>query len=147
MSEAIAVAPRRTWDELREEVQARTDRQVYPMTGMRSEDVRIILSRIGSLDRDEWGQSWSDMGREWMRRGESLQSTDRAKAAQAFLMAWRYASFGGWPIAITPKKRASYELSLDAFRRYGALLPQPIETIQVPMDGASLTVYLQLPQR
>src|SRR5919108_247080 len=46
------IAPPRTWEELRDEVQARTDRQVYPMTGMRSEDVRSILSQIGSLDRD-----------------------------------------------------------------------------------------------
>ncbi|WP_342133525.1 hypothetical protein, partial [Hydrogenophaga sp. OTU3427] len=70
MSEDISIAPPRTWEELRAEVQRRTDGQVYPMTGMRSEDVRVILSRIDSLDNDEWGRSWSAMAQEWIERGD-----------------------------------------------------------------------------
>jgi hypothetical protein len=34
-------------------VQERANRNAYPMTGMKSEDVREILSQINSLDRDE----------------------------------------------------------------------------------------------
>jgi hypothetical protein len=35
MTEEIVIAPPRTREELRHEVQTCTDRQVYPMTGMR----------------------------------------------------------------------------------------------------------------
>jgi esterase FrsA len=48
------LAPQRTWPELKEAVQERANRNAYPMTGMKSEDVREILSQINSLDRDEW---------------------------------------------------------------------------------------------
>ena len=144
MASAV-IAPARTWEELKAEVQARTDRQVYPMTGMQSEDVRVILARIGSLDRDEWGRSWSAMARVWIAKGDLLVSRDRRAAADAYIMAWRYAAFGGWPIAISPEKKASYQTSLDAFAKFGRLQTQPIERIQVPFEGSAITVYLQLP--
>ena len=143
------MAPPRTWEELRADVQARTDRQVYPMTGMRSEDVRGILSHIGRLDRDAWGRAWSAMARAWIARGAPLEARDPEGAGEAYRMAWRYASFGGWPIAISPAKKASYQLSLEAFRRFGTLQAQPIETVtlSVPSTGpdADITVYLQFP--
>src|SRR5690242_9453441 len=53
------IAPSRTWPELRQAVQERADRNAYPLTGMKAEDVREILGHIGSLDRDEWAAAWS----------------------------------------------------------------------------------------
>jgi hypothetical protein len=47
------LAPPRTWSELKEAVQQRADRNAYPMTGMKPDDVREILSGIDSLDRDD----------------------------------------------------------------------------------------------
>jgi hypothetical protein len=143
------IARPRTWEELRDDVQARTDRQVYPMTGIRREDVGSILSHIGSLDRDAWGRAWSAMARAWIARGEPLEARDPEGAGKLYLMAWRYASFGGWLIAISPAKKASYQLSLEVFRRFGTLQVQPIETVKlsVPSHGpeADIIVYLQLP--
>lgn len=136
----------RTWEELKAEVQARTDRQVYPMTGMLSDDVRVILSRIHSLDRDEWGREWSAMARQWIKRGDELKSKDRKEAGEAYIMAWRYASFGGWPIAISPEKQSAYNLSLDAFGKYGALQDSPIEKVEIPVQGSSVSIYIQLPK-
>ena len=46
------LAPQRTWPELKEAVQERANRNAYPMTGMKADDVREILSQINSLDRD-----------------------------------------------------------------------------------------------
>ena len=47
------VAPTRTWPELREAVQDRVNRNAYPLTGYDKEEVREVLARIQSLDRDE----------------------------------------------------------------------------------------------
>lgn len=140
------LAPNRTWPELRDEVQARTDKQVYPMTGMESGDVATILSNISSLDRDEWGRAWADMAQSWIDKGEALTDTDRQGASDAFIMAWRYAAFGGWPAAITPEKVKSYELSLVAFRKYAALQDCPIERIELEVEGGKIAFYLQLPK-
>jgi esterase FrsA len=56
------IAPPRTWPELKDAVQQRVDRNAYPLTGMKPDDVREILSNINSLDRDEWAVAWSKMG-------------------------------------------------------------------------------------
>lgn len=146
MSEDIAIAPPRTWDELRAEVQLRTDRQVYPLTGMLTEDVRTILGRIDNLDNDAWGRSWSAMARDWLARGEALEATDRKGAAAAYIMAWRYGSFGAWPSATSAEKRKSLETGLNAFARYGRLQEQPIERIEVRFDGGVIPILLQLPK-
>ena len=53
------LAPQRTWPELKEAVQERANRNAYPMTGMKPDDVREILSQINSLDRDEWAGAWA----------------------------------------------------------------------------------------
>ena len=79
----IAVAPPRTWEELKTEVQTRADRQRYPLTGMRSDDVRPILARIHSLDNDEWGRSWAQAGRDYMEKGRQLEATDRKAASSS----------------------------------------------------------------
>ena len=51
------IAPPRTWAELREAVQDRVNRNAYPLAGYNRDEVRDVLSRIGSLDRDEWARS------------------------------------------------------------------------------------------
>jgi hypothetical protein len=45
------LAPQRTWPELKEAVQQRADRNAYPMTSMKADDVREILGNIASLHR------------------------------------------------------------------------------------------------
>jgi esterase FrsA len=142
----IVVAPPRTWDELRAEVQGRTDRQRYPLTGMRSDDVRAILGRINSLDNDEWGRSWAQTGREYLAKGRQLEASDRKAAGEAYIMAWRYAGFGAWPSVTSPQKQASFELSLEAFQRYGRLQEQPIERVEIPFEGGKLPILIQLPR-
>jgi hypothetical protein len=146
LMDTAVIAPPRTWEELKTEVQARTDRQIYPMTGMRSEDVRVILGRINSLDRNQWGKSWSEMAREWMSKGDNLAGSDRQAASDAYIMAWRYASFGGWPIAISPEKKASYAASLKAFMQYGQMQKQKIERIEIPFESSQIVFLLQLPK-
>ncbi len=146
MKEDIHVAPARSWEELREETQSRTDRQVYPLTGMRSEDVRVILSRIGSLDDDEWGHSWATMAQEWIDKGRELEASDPKAAGEAYIMAWRYGSFGGWPSASSPAKRESLLLGSQAFLKYGALQDQKIERIEIPYSGGVIPILIQLPK-
>ena len=52
----------RTWPELKAETQARADRNAYPLTGLKPDDVREALSHIDSLDRDQWAAAWMAIG-------------------------------------------------------------------------------------
>src|SRR5262245_27725182 len=101
------IAPPRSWPELKEAVLERVDRNAYPLTGMRPADVREILGQIGSLDRDEWAAAWSRMGDRYNARAGEFERSDRAAAAENYLMAYRYYAFGGWPAQNAPGQRAA----------------------------------------
>jgi esterase FrsA len=143
---ALTIAPPRTWEELAAEVQSRTDRQVYPMTGMRPDDVREILASIKSLDRDEWGRAWSAMGERWTAQGKAKEKSDRAGAADDHIMAWRYFAFGAWPTQNAPEKQKAYDRCVAAFESYGRLQTPAIETLRIPFEGKEIVGYLQLPE-
>ena len=68
------IAPARTWPELKQAVQERADSQRYPMTGFDSKEVSEILSRIQSLDRDEWARSWIQSGDHHMKQAQALST-------------------------------------------------------------------------
>src|SRR5881394_2378247 len=87
------IAPTRSWLELKEAVQDRVNRNAYPLTGYDKEEVREVLSRIKSLDRDDWARSWMQQGDKHVAAAKAA-GTDRAKAREAYLAAWRYYGFG-----------------------------------------------------
>jgi len=140
------VAPTRTWPELRDAVQDRVNRNAYPLTGYDKEEVREVLSRINSLDRDEWARSWMQQGDKHLAQAKSAQSAgDRAKAREAYLAAWRYYGFGAWPTQNSEGKREAHRRATAAFRSHAALAQPAIEVLRVPFEGKEITAYLQLP--
>jgi len=140
------VAPTRTWPELREAVQDRVNRNAYPLTGYDREEVREVLSRIQSLDRDEWARSWMQQGDKHLAAAKAAQSSgDRARAREAYLAAWRYYGFGAWPTQNSEGKREAHRRATAAFRAYAALAEPAIEVLRVPFEGKEITAYLQLP--
>jgi pimeloyl-ACP methyl ester carboxylesterase len=140
------VAPTRTWPELREAVQDRVNRNAYPLTGYDREEVREVLSRIQSLDRDEWARSWMQQGDKHLDAAKAAQSSgERAKAREAYLAAWRYYGFGAWPTQNSEGKREAQRRATAAFRAYAALAEPAIEVLRVPFEGKEITAYLQLP--
>src|SRR3954464_4605414 len=140
------IAPTRSWLELKEAVQDRVNRNAYPLTGYDKEEVREVLSRIKSLDRDEWARSWIEQGDRHLTQAKSAQSAgDRAKAREAYIAAWRYYGFGAWPTQNAEGKREAHRRATAAFRSYAALAEPAIEVLRVPFEGKELTAYLQLP--
>src|SRR3984893_4469827 len=116
---AIAqIAPPRTLDELKAETQARADRNAYPLTGLKADDVRKALANINSLDRDEWAKAWGEVAVQYVLQGRAAEAIGNIKEAQeGYLMGWRLYSFARWPTPNSPGKQKAYELALDAFQR------------------------------
>ena len=90
---AVRRLARGAWPELKEAVQERANRNAYPMTGMKSDDVRDILAQVNSLDRDEWAAAWSRMGERYQARAAEQEKTDRKAASESYLVAFRYFAF------------------------------------------------------
>jgi pimeloyl-ACP methyl ester carboxylesterase len=140
---AAQIAPARTWPELKQATQERVDGQRYPLTGFNPVEVREILGRINSLDRDEWARSWIMNGDRHMAAASALPASDRRRA-EAYLAAWRYYSFGAWPTQNSPEKKRAQRLGSEAFQAYARTQPN-MEVMRIPFEGAEIVAYLQRP--
>ena len=139
------IAPARTWPELKQAIQERANNQRYPLTGFDAKQVAETLGRIQSLDRDEWAQSWIQTGKQHSDAARAFERSDRSKAAEAYLAAWRYYSFGAWPTQNSNQKVRAQSLSTEAFRGYAALAQPTIEVLRIPFEGKEIVGYLQKP--
>lgn len=139
------IAPPRTWPELKQAVQERTDAQRYPMTGFDSREVAEILGRIQSLDRDEWANSWVINGDRHLKQAQALATSAPAQAREAYMAAWRYYGFGAWPTQNSPAKQKAHALATSAFRAYAGLASPSIEVVRIPFEGKEIIGYLQRP--
>lgn len=123
----------RSLEELKAETQARADRNAYPLIGLKPDEVREALSRLTSLERDEWAASWSEIG-------------DRYMARQDFHQAWLYYSFARWPVPNSPGKQRAYEKALDAYLAFAKRFDPPLEVVRVPYEGSEVVGYLRMPK-
>ena len=140
------IAPARTLDELKAETQARADRNAYPLTGLKPDDVREALSHINSLDRDEWAKAWSDVALRYMSRADGEAASDAKQAAADYMQAWRLYSFARWPVPNSPGKEQGYRDALTAFRKASQFLNPPLEVVRIPFEGKEIVGYLRLPK-
>ena len=135
----------RTWPELKAETQARADRNAYPATGLKPDDVREALSHIDSLDRDQWAHAFMAIGDRYRTRAEAELAQRPAAARADFYQAWLNYAFGRWPSPNSPGKQASAAKSVEAFLAYGRLLTPPLEVLRIPFEGKTIVAYLQRP--
>ena len=140
------IAPPRTLDELKTETQGRADRNAYPLTGLKPDDVREALSHIGSLDRDEWAKAWSDVAQRYVSRADGEAASDAKQAATDYMAAWRLYSFARWPVPNSPGKEQAYRDALMAFRKAAQFLNPPLEIVRIPFEGKEIVGYLRLPK-
>ena len=141
------IAPPRTLEELKAETQARADRNAYPLTGLKPEDVREALAAIDSLDPDTWAAAWGKIAERYVARARTEEAGGENPQAQAdYLQAWRIYSFARWPVTNSPGKQKAYALALDAFQHYARTLDPPLEIVRIPFEGSEIVGYLRLPK-
>jgi len=142
---ALVTGGGRDLDQLKQEVQRRADRGMPPLGGIAPEDVRAALSRITSLEREQWATVFCAVADSHWQHAESLPGKDGPAAAKACWRAWRLFHFARWPTENTPAKRHARQRALESFRRYAALADPPIEVIHIPFAGNHIAAYLRLP--
>jgi esterase FrsA len=135
----------RTLPELKAETQARADRDAYPETGLKPDDVREALSHINSLDRDEWAAAWMAIGDRYEARAEGELAKNPTAARGDYYMAWNYYVFGRWPSPNSAGKKLSSDKAQAAFAAYGQLHEPKIEVLRIPFEGKEIVAYLQKP--
>lgn len=136
----------RTLAELKADVQERADRHAYPVSELAPSEVREVLAKLKSLDRDEWASAWSAIGDRHMAQGKNAEASDRALAAKYYRYAFEYHLFARFPLENSPGKMKSYEKALAAFAAYARLQDPPLETVRIPFEGKEIVGYLRLPK-
>jgi dienelactone hydrolase len=136
----------RLLDELKAEIQARADRNAYPLVGLKPDEVREALARIKSLDRDEWAAAWSEIGDRYMAKAAAAANAAPAEADKDYVAAWLYYSFARWPVPNSAGKEAAYKKALAAYIAHGQLLDPPLEVIRIPFEGKTIVAYMQMPK-
>ena len=140
------IAPPRTLEELKNEVQVRAERRAYPVTGLDPIEVREALGNLKSLERDEWAAVWSEMGDRHRERGKALLATDKRAASQQYRDAIEYYMLARFPLENSPGKSKAYNQALSAFADYAKLQDPPIEIVRIPFNGKQIVGYLRVPK-
>lgn len=141
------LAPPRTLDELKAETQARADRGAYPLTGLKPGDVREALSKIATLEPDDWAAAWSSVAAKYEASATAAETSGRISEAQENdLEAWRLYSFARWPTTNSPGKQKAYEKALEAFGAYARHLDPAPEIVRIPFEGREIVGWLRLPK-
>ncbi len=141
------IAPPRTIDELKAETQARADRNVYPLIGIKAADARTALANIKSLDRDEWAAAWGAVAARYAAEAKAAEAAGHTREArECYQMAWRLYSFARWPTPNSPGKQKAYALALAAFAHYAGLLDPKPESVRIPFEGHEIVGWLRLPK-
>ena len=127
------LAPPRTLAELKAEIQLRADKQSYPETGFKADDVRAALPGLTDLTPETWARVWSALG-------------DRYATAGNWWQAYLYYDFARWPARTSPGKIAAYDKSVAAFVKYAATLDPVVNVVKIPFEGKTITAYYRLPK-
>lgn len=135
----------RDLEQLKQEVLRRADFNLPPLTGVTPEDARAALAQISSLEREQWGRSFSSVAERHWERARALDGKARAEAAREYWNAWRLHHFARWPTENTPARQHARRRALDAFGAYARLLDPPLETVRIPFEGKEIVGYLRLP--
>ena len=138
------IAPPRTLDELREEVVRRIKGNGYPGRGIRLADAEAAMAALTSLEPDDWAAVWIAAGDRVMAEAEA--SSDPNERGDLFKTAFATYTMGRFPTPTTPGKKAAYDKALTAYMSYAELLPQKLEVVRIPFEGAEIIGYFRKPE-
>jgi len=94
---------------------ARANREAYPLTGLKPDDVREALSHIDSLDRDQWAEAFTAVGDRYRTRAETELHQRPDVARDDYYQAWLNYAFGRWPSPNSPRNLESADKAKAAF--------------------------------
>ncbi len=140
------IAPPRTLEQLKTEIQERANRGAYPVAELKASDVEKALKNLNSLSHDDWALAWMPIGDHYINEARSLEAKDKSAAAQAYQQAMQYYLFGRFPVEDSPMTVKSYEKAKDSFKAYAKLVDPIIESFTFEFKGQSITAYLRKPK-
>jgi dienelactone hydrolase len=137
----------RSLDEVKAEVMRRAGK-INPFEGIRRDDAEKILASLASLDPDAWGEAWCRVGLDYEQKADARASQGASdhELADAYMLAFSNCMIARYPVPSSAKKLDAYRQSLRMFRKAAAHFDPPLQIVEIPFDGKTLTGYLQIPR-
>jgi esterase FrsA len=141
-------AQERTLDEVKRDVQRRVAQQQPPFDDVRPEEVERVLSALTTLDKDEWGKRWCDVGLAHESHGDELlaQGARAKEIGDAYYLAYSYCHIGRYPVPSSPAKHDAYGHTRRTFLKAAKYFETPVQLLEIPFEGRKIVAYLQIPQ-
>ena len=137
-----------TLDQVKQEILRRTADNAPPFDHLVKADVQNVLASLTSLDPDHWGEQWCKAGLAHEAKGDELlkKNGNPKEIGEEYYLAYGYCHVGRYPVATSPGKRAAYQNTMRMFRKAAKYFDTPLEVVQIPFEGKTLTGYLQIPR-
>ena len=141
-------AQERTLDDVKRDIRRRVAQQQPPFDDVRADEVERVLGTLTSLDKDEWGTRWCEVGLAHERRGDEL-AAKRAPVKEigaAYYLAYSYCHIGRYPVPSSPAKQEAYTHTRRTFLKAAKYFDTPLQVLEIPFEGRTLIGYLQVPK-
>ena len=137
----------RTLEELRKEILERAQQNRHPISEVKVEDVKLLLSRLTSKDPDVWAREWIRVAEPYEKKGDELfQAGMKKEALEAYYQAYRYYYLGRWPLVNSQGTKEAYQKAIRTFLAAGRLSDPPLEQVKIPFEGKQIVGYLRVPK-
>ena len=109
---------------------------IYPFDHTFYEDHERVLTKLQSLDREEWAKAYSSAAEPFEEAGKSAEREGDFSAAQKhYLRASGLYRMARWPACNSPGKKAAYEKSKEMFLAAAKHFAVPVKRVEMPFDG------------
>lgn len=111
------------------------------------DELRSVVSGLEGTTEDAWVPAWREIASRYETEGDRLEGAgDHEAARRSHLQAKTYYAIARFPGAITPMKASVSKDCARAYRKACAHLDPPLEVVEVPHRGESITVHFRSPQ-
>jgi hypothetical protein len=109
---------------------------IYPFDHTAYEDHEQVITRLQSLDHEEWAKAYSAAAEPFEQAGiRAERDGDLTAARKHYLRASGLYRMGRWPACNSPGKKAAYEKSKAMFLAAARHFEVPVERVEMPFNG------------
>lgn len=123
--------------------------RAYTYLGGDENIIRQTVQRIVRQEGDEpggWVYEWSQLGRYYEDRGDTLLKTGlRHPALDAYMTSSVYYALAWFPNVSSQQEAKAYDAQLQVYQKGGKLFDVPLEVVKVPYKDGMITTYLHKP--
>ena len=135
-----------TFDQWKAEVLMRAERGIYPVVGLKADEVRAELPKVVTPDCDAWADLWIAKGDSYMERGRKALASDPKQANAEFTQAWQYYTFSRFPSPLSPSMEKGWQKEQEAFAEMGKLMDPVLESVSIPFENSTIPFYMRRPK-